>query len=738
MAKFQYATKDGKLKTIDAANSQAALQLVQGLSDAAKGTGVMVVVDNPSKDVIKNGKVDVSKVPASDVRPFEEPRRDTASVVKTVDNPDGTTTNILSNGQRSTGRYKSGANGSLDFVEEGTSGYEFADISWNQLAPEEQLSRQASNIRVDIEELETRMANRSSERTEMLDDADVFDDLRELNKLKDELRKAQDREVEIPIEARQKLRGRQATKAEFGQATRPALEGNLLEQLAASRATSRLTDTINTNIATVDAFIEAEQAKDEFLYNQKIARLDKVEQIYGNIITEKQKAALEEKKFEQSLILEGIKFNNTVRGDLIKDIATMGVGGAQLQGLMSASVDDLINFKNSVSAPSNWINMTPDQAAMTLSEDQYTRWENYQEWRKTAQEEEDAFMTEAETSRTSAQGVIDTVERMLNNTAGLETSVGALPGGNTVLGDSIFNIKGGLFRAPFVADDANRFRADARQLTSQATLEQLKALKAAGATLGAISEKELQILAEAGQALGTVFDGKGNSTGRFNLSEADFKTALETMRIASMKTYIAASIGKARAASLNIKEADYETVSKLYNEVKANGITPPTNFYEQDRNPVQLEAAFEVLKEEEGLRTEAYQDTTGKWTIGYGNTMINGRPVQPGDRITVGQAQNLMTSSVVNNYTSFADRIKSPISPNQFAALTSFEYNLGSGVWDQPTGKQIVALVDQGRFSEAGRLMLQYNQARNPATGRLEPHPVLAQRRAREANLLLT
>lgn len=735
MAKFQYATKDNKLKTIEAANSQEAIQLVRGLTDAAKGSGVIAVVDNPAANVVtKGGAVDVSQIPASDVKPFAETYSEDR-VMDTVDDQGNKTQVTLYEKDGKT--YQRNPDGSSTVVRTMPSGIQ--DVTFEDQTPEGKLSRQADTIRSEITEIETRMAGRSGERTEMLDDADVFDDLRRLNGLKDELRTAQDRSLEIPIESRQRLRGNQATKTEFAADTRPELENAALRELAASRATSRLTDTINTNIAVVDAFIEAETAKDEFLYEQKIKRLDKVEAIYGNIITEKQKAALEERKFEQQLILENVKLNNTVRGDLIKSIASMGIGGSELSGLMTASVDDLINYKNSVSGPTNWSNMSFEQAAQTLSPEQFTRYQAYIEYKKTAGEEEDAFLAEGLSQQQSAIGIIDTVDKMLNNVEGLQTSVGSLPFGNTVLGDKAFNfLRGGAVGAAFATDEANAFRADARQLTSQATLQQLKDLKAAGATLGAISEKELQILADAALALGTVYDGSGNSTGRFNLSEKDFQTALETVRLASMKTFIAASIGKGAYAQSGLINADYDTVNKLYTELKVNGSKPQTNFYEEDRNPVQLDAAFNVLMEEEGLRTSAYQDQTGKWTIGYGNTTIGGRAVQPGDKITTEQATALMQTKVLSEYTTFADRVSSPVTPNQFAALTSFEYNLGPGVWNSDTGQRILSLVDSGNFGAAGSLMLAYNKSRNPATGQLEPNPVLAQRRAREANLLLT
>ncbi len=172
----------------------------------------------------------------------------------------------------------------------------------------------------------------------------------------------------------------------------------------------------------------------------------------------------------------------------------------------------------------------------------------------------------------------------------------------------------------------------------------------------------------------------------------------------------------------------------VYMPVKARAFTAGTSG--STGSQANLSAAFDVIKEEEGLRTEAYQDQTGKWTIGFGNTVINGRPVQQGDRITKSQAAKLMQDSVVKNYTTFAKQVRSSLSPSQFAALTSFEYNLGSGIWKDASGRQILAAVDAGDFKKAGQLMLAYNKSRNPQTRTLEVNPVLAARRKREAQML--
>ena len=90
--------------------------------------------------------------------------------------------------------------------------------------------------------------------------------------------------------------------------------------------------------------------------------------------------------------------------------------------------------------------------------------------------------------------------------------------------------------------------------------------------------------------------------------------------------------------------------------------------------------AIEYIKKQEGFRKDAYQDSKGIWTIGYGQTKINGRPVRPGDRIEEPEA-----SRKVNNYveTIIQPEILSyggghnKLTQNQFDALCSLKYNFG-------------------------------------------------------------
>jgi lysozyme len=94
------------------------------------------------------------------------------------------------------------------------------------------------------------------------------------------------------------------------------------------------------------------------------------------------------------------------------------------------------------------------------------------------------------------------------------------------------------------------------------------------------------------------------------------------------------------------------------------------------------DAATALVARWEGLRLEAYPDpATGAapWTIGYGH--IEG--VKQGQKITTEKAQDLLradlTDAALAIQRRIGDLIVGDLTDNQYAALLSFVFNLGSG-----------------------------------------------------------
>lgn len=90
------------------------------------------------------------------------------------------------------------------------------------------------------------------------------------------------------------------------------------------------------------------------------------------------------------------------------------------------------------------------------------------------------------------------------------------------------------------------------------------------------------------------------------------------------------------------------------------------------------EQGIRALMKSEELRTEAYQDSAGIWTIGYGTTRINGVKVKKGDRITPERAESELRKFVSGLEAGLTTALgKSPTKQNEFDAFVNIAYNIG-------------------------------------------------------------
>lgn len=84
---------------------------------------------------------------------------------------------------------------------------------------------------------------------------------------------------------------------------------------------------------------------------------------------------------------------------------------------------------------------------------------------------------------------------------------------------------------------------------------------------------------------------------------------------------------------------------------------------------------IDLIKQFEGLRLDAYQDSVGVWTIGYGHT----QGVKAGDKITQEQADKLLMEDLAIFQRAVNKAVYIPLRQGQFDALVSFAFNLGVG-----------------------------------------------------------
>lgn len=144
------------------------------------------------------------------------------------------------------------------------------------------------------------------------------------------------------------------------------------------------------------------------------------------------------------------------------------------------------------------------------------------------------------------------------------------------------------------------------------------------------------------------------------------------------------------------------------------------------------ENSLKLIKEFETLVLKAYQDEAGVWTIGWGHT---GPEVKPGLRWTEDQANKALKRDLDWAKTAVGQMIgDSPTSGNQFGAMVSLCFNIGSGGFSRSSVRRFH--VD-GEVSAAASAFLMWCKVRDPETGKLRKSNGLLRRRSREKELYL-
>ena len=133
---------------------------------------------------------------------------------------------------------------------------------------------------------------------------------------------------------------------------------------------------------------------------------------------------------------------------------------------------------------------------------------------------------------------------------------------------------------------------------------------------------------------------------------------------------------------------------------------------------------YEIIKQFEGLRLEAYKCPADVWTIGYGHT----NKVKSGDAITEGEADILLALDVQEAERAVSSYVDVDINQNQFDALVSFVYNLGAGNFKSST---LLKKLNQGDYLGAANEFHRWNKAGGKVLRGL------VRRREAEANLFI-
>lgn len=94
---------------------------------------------------------------------------------------------------------------------------------------------------------------------------------------------------------------------------------------------------------------------------------------------------------------------------------------------------------------------------------------------------------------------------------------------------------------------------------------------------------------------------------------------------------------------------------------------------------------LELIKTSEGFRNKAYLDTGNVWTVGYGTTRINGRPVNKSDVVDELFAVVLLKEDVASACGTVNRLVKVPLTQNMFDSLVDLVYNIGESQFIKST-----------------------------------------------------
>ena len=111
------------------------------------------------------------------------------------------------------------------------------------------------------------------------------------------------------------------------------------------------------------------------------------------------------------------------------------------------------------------------------------------------------------------------------------------------------------------------------------------------------------------------------------------------------------------------------------------------------------EKGYVLIKDAEGFKVNAYLDTGGVWTIGFGTIKYpDGTRVRKGDTCTRGQAELWLKNDSIWVDACLDRTIKVKVTQNQFDTLASFVYNIGETAFIKST---MLTLINQNNLMGA-------------------------------------
>jgi lysozyme len=140
-------------------------------------------------------------------------------------------------------------------------------------------------------------------------------------------------------------------------------------------------------------------------------------------------------------------------------------------------------------------------------------------------------------------------------------------------------------------------------------------------------------------------------------------------------------------------------------------------------------SAIELIKRFEGYRSKSAKLADGRWTIGYGHTLT----AREGVEISEQDAEALLIYDLIAVAHSVNEWVYTPLSQNQFDALTAFAFNIGL---DNFRGSSVLRRLNEGALIQAACAMELWRKAE--FEGERIVVDALVRRRSAEKTLFLT
>jgi lysozyme len=131
---------------------------------------------------------------------------------------------------------------------------------------------------------------------------------------------------------------------------------------------------------------------------------------------------------------------------------------------------------------------------------------------------------------------------------------------------------------------------------------------------------------------------------------------------------------------------------------------------DQPIRPKLLMEGIDLIKAFESFKPNAYYDTGGVLTIGYGTTKYDKPDLTEKSTIDQATADSMLPQSVDRNYgQKVLDIIKVPINDQQYSALASFAYNVGPTAFQNST---MLKKLNLGDYESASKEFARWNKVK--------------------------